>query len=518
MQNSDSLLVRFAYAIQGFKGYQHTKSFFYSLIEAESSPYSKYFHYFMIFLIFSSVFILIDEVKHEISFEIRIFNDYIISLFFLVEYLLRIWLHGSISEIIIKQYEKDQLLARSLHTKSIIKHIISLKLEYIKSPSAIIDFLAIMPFFHELRLLRLFILFRVFKLFRYTGSMHTFVKVFHTKKFEFFTLLIFTSIIVFVSAVMIYVMEANVKGTMIHTFFEAVYWSLVTISTVGFGDYSPVTQEGQVVAMMIIVSGVGVISFATSIIVSSFTEQLDDIKENRDIESIRKLKNFYLILGYNHLGEHVAGKLKRLGNKIVVLDERANLAELAKKHGYTAFNYNPGLLSSYKRLNINLNSQVKAILSLESSDIENVYNVLTIRSINKKTPILSILHNKSNHKKLSLSGVNDIIYTQELIGMVAKEFGGEPVAFEAINALRSEANGMVFEELFITDYLLKHFHTIAKLELIKYHILCIGIQRAEQEFIFNPIPTMELEHGDILLLTGMKSLIVEMKKHTRGEI
>lgn len=518
MQSTDSLIVRFAYAIQGFKRYQSIKNFFYSLLEAQTSPYSKYFNSFMIFLIFSSVFILIDEVKNDISLELQIFNDYIISFFFLIEYLLRIWLYGSVSELIIKQYEKDQLLSRDLRIKSIIKKTFSLKFAYIRSPSAIIDFLAIMPFFHELRLLRLFILFRVFKLFRYTRSIHTFVKVLHTKKFEFFTLLVFTSIIVFVSAVMIYVMEANVEGSMISSLFEAIYWSLVTISTVGFGDYTPVTREGQVVAMIIIISGIGVISFATSIIVSSFTEQLDDIKENRDIDSLRKLKNFYLILGYDHLGEHVAGKLKRLGNNIVVLDERANLAELAKKHGYTAFNYNPGLLSSYKRLNIDLNAQVKAILSLEGSDISNVYNALTIRSINKTTPILSILHNKSNQKKLSLAGVNDIIYTQELIGMVAKEFGGEPVAFEAINALRSETNGIVFEELFITDYLLEHYPTLKMFELFKYHILCIGIQRGKKDFLFNPIPTIELEHGDILLLTGMKSLIIEMQKHTRGEV
>jgi len=514
MSTPDSFLVRFAYAVQASKKYQNLKKTTDALIESHRHKYSHLFNYFMMILIFSSVFILIYEVKNPVDPILSLFNDYIISIFFLIEYILRFWIYGSVTEIIIKEYEKDQLLQRELHTLSILKKVLLLKFNYIRSLSAIIDLLAIMPFFHELRLFRLFILFRVFKIFRYTQSIQSFLKVLKTKKFEFITLLSFGGIIIFISAVMIYVMEANVPGSKITTLFDAFYWSLVTISTVGFGDYVPVTTEGRVVAMVIIISGIGVISFATSIIVSAFTEQLDEIREHRDLDSLSKLKNFYLILGYDHLGEHIAGKLKRLNRTIIVMDARSELIALAKKHGYLAFNFNPGLLSSYKRLNIDFNTQVKTILALHSSDIVNVYCTLTLRSINKSIPILSVLHHEINRKKLELAGVNTLVYTQQLVGMVAKEFAGEPVAFEAIHALRNENSGVAFEEIFVTEHLANHYPLLKTLHYHKYHLICLGIEKAEGKFIFNPKGDTNLQKGDIILLSGLNSLLLEFKRNT----
>ena len=100
-----------------------------------------------------------------------------------------------------------------------ITKVLKRKWKYVSSAFAIIDLLAIMPFFHELRILRLFILFRAFKIFRYTKSLQQFGQVLASKKFEFFTLMVFASVMISVSAVLIYIAEANNKDSAINTIF-----------------------------------------------------------------------------------------------------------------------------------------------------------------------------------------------------------------------------------------------------------------------------------------------------------
>ena len=503
------LIIDGAYYLNTSVVYKKKKRFFYNLLENSSYRYKKYFDIFMITLIFISVIILIREVKSHVNDSLLFFNNYIISIIFFIEYILRLWVSSSVTKVIIGQSEHDIMLGDKFNFMKALKDIIIIKFKYILSFKAIVDLLAIIPFFHQLRLLRIFILFRVFKLFRYAKSIQTFTSVVSAKKFEFLTLAIFASIIIFVSSVLIYVMEANNPASPIDTLFEAVYWSIVTISTVGFGDITPVTQEGRVVAMFVIVAGIGVFSFTTSLIVTSFTEKLDEIKDTKLIDDIGKMKEFYLICGYENVAKEVAKELV-LNNKVIILEENLEKAELAKKDGFVALNYDPGSIESYKKLRINIETQVKAILCLSYSDVENVYTALTVRSFNKNVFILSILINKMNRNKLNFAGVNEIFYEKELVGIIAKEFVGQPVAFEAIHALRSNYNAIDVQEILITDRVLQNFVTVGQLDNKKYRIVLLGVHKKNKKrFFFNPIDSTVLEVGDYLLVIGNSQFLKE---------
>ena len=375
-----------------------------------------------------------------------------------------------------------------------------------------------MPFFHELRLLRLFILFRVFKLFRYAKSFQTLASVLASKKFEFFTLAIFASIVIFVSSVLIYVMEANNPTSPINTLFEAVYWSIVTISTVGYGDIVPITFEGRIVALVVITSGIAVLAFTTSLVVSAFTEKLDEIREVKTIEDITKLKNFYLICGYENVAQDVAKKLSK-HNNIIVIDADLERVNEAKKDGFTALNYDPGQVESYKKIHINLEKQVKAVLCLCEDDVANVYAALTIRSINKNVFILSLLMENSNRKKLEFAGISKVIYPQEIIGLITKELVGQAVAFEVIHELRSEKSNVNITEIAITQRILDNFSTIGELGNKDFRVVLLGVQKKKSEhFYFNPLDDTFLEVGDFLLVIGYKVFIKEFDKHIHTKV
>ncbi len=513
------LILDAAYYLQTSQSYQARKKFFYDILENDNCKYKKYIDMMMMVFIFISVAVLIREVKFHVNDYLLFFSNYIISFIFFIEYMLRLWVSSSVSEIIVARAEHDTFLLREVNLAKALRKALHVKLSYMLSIQAIIDLLAILPFFHELRLLRIFILFRVFKLFRYAKSFQTLSSVLATKKFEFFTLAIFASIVIFVSSVLIYVMEANNDASPINTLFDAIYWSIVTISTVGYGDVTAVTQEGRFVALLVITAGIAVLAFTTSLFVSAFTEKLYEIKEIKTIEDVSKLKNFYLICGYEKVAQELSCKLANNGNKIIVLDDDEYRINKAQQDGFIALHYNPGSVESYKKLNIDIDKQVKAILCLREDDIENVYTALTVRSLNKDVFILSLLINDTNRKKLKFAGINKIVYPQELVGLITKELVGKPVAFEVIHELRSDHTGVIVDEIGITSRIVENFTTVGELGNKEFRVVLLGIYKHKDDrFYFNPLDSMFIENGDYLLVIGYKIFIKEFEKHLHTKV
>lgn len=470
----------------------------------------------MMVLILISVTTLVREVKHDTNEELLFFNYYIISFIFLVEYILRLWITSSVSQKIIERYENDSMLGRRFCLACALFEVFKAKWAYITSIKAIIDLVAILPFFHQLRLLRIFVLFRVFKLFRYAKSFHTFSSVFSSKRFEFITLIVFATVVILISSILIYVMEANNPASPVNTLFDAIYWSIVTISTVGYGDVTPITDAGRVVAMFVIIAGVAVLAFSTSLVVSAFSEKIDEVRETKIVNSLSSVKQFYIICGYENIAKEVAKNLVKSRFNLIVLDENEHRIAEARKDGFLALNYDPGSVESYKRLEINFEKQVKAILCLREDDVENVYTTLTVRSFSKDVKILSLLMQQSNRQKLHFAGADEILYSKELVGMVARVYVGQPVAFEIIHALRSQLANITIEEIYVSERISMTCAYAKDLHAIKYRIVLLGIYKQKtKHFYFNPIDDTLLEEGDHLLVIGNSLFIKEYEKYLK---
>lgn len=139
------LFVDTAYKINTSNKYADTKRFVYNLLENNNYRYKKIFDLFMITLIFASVIILIREVKSHVNDHLLFFNNYIISIIFFIEYVFRLWISSSVTEVIIKQSEYDSMLGDEFNIKKALKDIAYAKLKYIFSLKAMVDLLAIIP-------------------------------------------------------------------------------------------------------------------------------------------------------------------------------------------------------------------------------------------------------------------------------------------------------------------------------------------------------------------------------------
>jgi voltage-gated potassium channel len=131
-------IVALAFFLHSSAVYRTAKNTAYNLLENSNYPYKKYFDFMMITLIMLSVYILIRQVKHEMSLSWLFFNNYIISLIFLIEYLLRLWIYSDSTKVIIDQYEHDLFLHRPFSLAKSLSTIIKHKFEFIFSPSAML--------------------------------------------------------------------------------------------------------------------------------------------------------------------------------------------------------------------------------------------------------------------------------------------------------------------------------------------------------------------------------------------
>ena len=152
------------------------------------------------------------------------------------------------------------------------------------TPMAIIDLLSILPSltvlnsgFRVLRTLRLMRTLRIFKAVRYSKSIIFISSVIKRQKDSLFAVLGFATAYVLVSALVIF----NVEPETFDTFFDAVYWATVSLTTMGYGDIYPVSTAGQVITILSSVLGIAIVALPASIITSGYMEEIEERKNNK---------------------------------------------------------------------------------------------------------------------------------------------------------------------------------------------------------------------------------------------
>ncbi|KYJ87580.1 NAD-binding protein [Sulfurovum riftiae] len=492
------LLLSLALFLRKSKRYKETKAYVYELLNGTSNPYKKYLDTFIIFLIVTSVFILVYEVKNPVPIWLDYYDFYFVSFVFFIEYILRLWVHNDISKYIVDEYHDSQFLHREFEIWPVLKHGFKEKLDYMLTPAAIVDLLAIFPAYRPLRVLRIFVLFRVLKLLRYTKSINQFVEVITNKRFELLTLLFLLFFIVMTAGIAIYVLEERINPQ-ITSLFDALYWSLITITTVGYGDIAPETDAGRTISMLVIISGIAMISFATSVIVSAFSERLSELKENRIIEQVNKSRSFLIICGYGQMAKMFFRQKKEKIDNYIILDKNLKRVEQARKDGYQAIVDDASRFETLSKFNVE-HANI-TILCLTGSDVENIYITLNAKSISRKIRVIARVNDINIVSKFEYAGADHLLMPNQVVNTMIRTAITQPTMYKAIHAILTGKSVARIDEIHVHE---KHSlvgKSIADLDFKESKLLFIGIER-EGEFLFNPPPSEQIESYDILLVMG----------------
>lgn len=248
--------------------YSKIKYRIYCIIRAadESNLLSKIFDYFIISLILVNVFIVILDTfsgftpqTYEIFKNIELFSIIIFSL----EYLLRLWTANYI-------YDKVSPLRA--------------RLKYAISFMAIVDLLAILPFYipfvipvdlRVLRLIRLLRLFRILKMNRYTTALSAVSNIIKSRAAQLISSLFVIMVLMIMASVLMYSIEYEAQPQVFNNAVSGFWWAICTVTTVGYGDIFPVTGIGKVLGAVISLLGIGLVAVPTGIISAGFIEQVN---------------------------------------------------------------------------------------------------------------------------------------------------------------------------------------------------------------------------------------------------
>ncbi len=237
----------------------------YEIFEGTTSDvFSRSFQIFMVALISVNVLVVIIETEDVVAEQFKHFFypfEVISVTIFTIEYIGRILVCSSDPK-----YQGKKLA----------------RVRFILTPMMLVDLLAILPFFlpffvtdlRFIRIIRLFRLFRLFKLARYSEPLQTLGEVLKAKSGDlavsFFVLFI---VLIFASSLMYYV-EHEAQPESFSSIPASMWWGVITLTTIGYGDAYPVTTAGKVLAAGIAILGIAVYAIPTGIMASAFSEQI----------------------------------------------------------------------------------------------------------------------------------------------------------------------------------------------------------------------------------------------------
>lgn len=232
---------------------------------ATASPISRVINAIVIWMIVASVLVILVESYqpiYEAQKDFFIIFERISIGFFTLEFLVRLWASGA-------AYDKDAGGARRGRFK------------YLTSFQGLVDLLAILPFYLQslfpgidLRILRLFRLLRLLKLSRYNSALEDLIRAILDERRAFVATLYILCVVIVLSSALMYYAEGAAQPEKLASIPHAMYWSLVTLTTVGYGDISPVTPIGKFISSVTALLGVSTVAMFAGIISSSFSNRV----------------------------------------------------------------------------------------------------------------------------------------------------------------------------------------------------------------------------------------------------
>jgi voltage-gated potassium channel len=191
------------------------------------------------------------------------------------------------------------------------------------------------------------------------------------------------------------------------SFLDALYMTVLTISTVGYGEVHPLSISGKFLSILIILFGVGSVGFAVGTAGRLMIEdRIRAVLGRRSMKSIQKLHDHYIICGFGRMGRIICEELTEKGIPLVVLENDESVLEEIERLGYL---YIKADATSDEELIDSGIDKAAGLVSVVTDDAQNVFIVLTARGLNPKLNIVARSATEESIKKLVRAGANKVI-------------------------------------------------------------------------------------------------------------
>lgn len=287
-------------------------------------------------------------------------------------------------------------------------------------------------------------------------------------------------------------------------FFDALYMTIITLATIGYGEIHPLSFGGRMHTMFVILIGVGF--FSSMILYISGLLMENDFRNYLILRSrlrkIGKLENHYIVCGYGRIGREVCEELRsKKVKKIIVIDKDAQSIQDAYDNGFLVFKGDATLDEDLNSVGI---KKAEGIICALTDDALNVFITLSARVLNPKIKIISRADHSESVDKLKRAGADMVVAPYIIGGKRIASAVTHPLVLDFLDTVLHNHNyDLAIEEVKIEkDSELDRVSLISANVRSKSGAVIIAVKKLDGSFISNPSPEYKLQSSDILLALG----------------
>ncbi len=288
------------------------------------------------------------------------------------------------------------------------------------------------------------------------------------------------------------------------SFFDALFMTVTTLSTVGYGEVHPLDRAGQAYTMVLILAGVGVMLYIVGALAKVVVEgEIQEALGKRKIRRrVQKLKDHYIICGYGRLGKIIARQLSHAGIPLVVVESDPEVIAKVEAQGYSL------VAGDATREEVLLEAgleRAKGLVAVLHSDAGNVYITLTARSLNPRLFIVARGEEPGSQQKLLRAGADKVESPYEMGGRKMAHTILRPTVTTLMELAMQEGVEWSMEEIAVSER-----SPLVGVPLIDtgirkdLNVIVVAMKRGDGSLLFNPTPQTVLQGGDTLIMVGMR--------------
>lgn len=327
----------------------------------------------------------------------------------------------------------------------------------------------------------------------------------------------FRTILYGVGALFLIVLVGSIGFMLVekYKFVDALYMTVITVSTVGFREVFPLSDGGKLFTVLLIIFSFGIFGYVitsiTRLVVEGALQQ--SYKQYQVKKKIVKLDDHIIVCGYGRNGYQACVELKEHGEKFVILEKRDHVVTRILED--PTLLYVQGDASSEEVLEVAQIRKAKALITALPNDADNIFVVLTAREMNPKLKIISRASDFRSDVKLRHAGATNVIMPDRIGGQRMAKLVVQPDVVEFVEYILLQKS----KEVKLTEIecgLMSPENatkTIQELNLRKKTgANLMGLKTPEGTYIFNPSPQIKISQEDKLFVLGTDEQIALFKE------